>query len=315
MRGHWQSQTRKLNRHYQSAGGNNGCTWDPSKSYLFRMKKDNKYYYPAPWYAYFKDGKLVQKLNFAEMQFNEFIDGMTVYKEEGIELVPYLPKTSDDYYVGNTQELSFVANKDFDLIITANYQDYVIASYKAGENINSVSCNLLKLKYDLYVVRKDGLTAFTDDECFDVYDKIYAKAKCKGVPEFSQMYDSTNADSFYGIFSAAIGQDREYQLPFQEGMIGNMGYNTHDDNHAGYSLFGLRPQYFGYKFWNGEQKINSMYVGPLWSKFYNRKTGGFYAANIDDIDTTSIYSGLYNARFKTFYILREVDTWEGAITG
>ena len=315
MRGQWESQTRKLNRHYQSAGGNNMYQWDPSNKYLIRMKKGNEYYYPAPWYAYFKSGELVQKVNFAEMQFTDFIDGISVYEEKGIELLPYLPKTSDNFYTGNTQELTFVANKDFDMVITDENGDHVIGSYKSGENINSVSCNLLKLKYDLYVTKKDGFDNYTVDELFDIYNKIYSKAKCSGKPEFSQTYDSSYADSFLGLFSASTDPSTEQQLMFMSGMIGNNGYSTHDDNHAGYALFGLRPQYFANHFWNGEQRINSIHVGPLWSDLINRKTGGFYTASKYDIDTTNIYSGLYNARFKTWYILREVDTWKGAITG
>ena len=318
MRGHWvTSGLRKLNKHYQSqsAGGDNMYQWDPSNKYLIRMKKDNDYYYPAPWYAYFKDGNLVQKVNFAEMQFTDFIDGISVYEEKGIELLPYLPKTSDNFYIGNTQELTFVANKDFDMVITDENGDHVIGSYKSGENINSVSCNLLKLKYDLYVTKKDGFDNYTVDELFDIYNKIYAKAKCSGKPEFSGAYDSSYADSFRGLFSASIDPSTEQQLGFMIGMIGNNGYSTYDDSHAGYALFGLSPQYFANHFWNGEQRINSINVGPLWSDLRNRKTGGFYTASKYDIDTTNIYSGLYNARFKTWYILREVDTWKGAITG
>ena len=315
MRGQWESQTRRLNRHYQSAGGDHMYQWDPSNRYLVRMKKDNEYYYPAPWYAYFKSGELVQKVNFAEMQFTDFIDGITVYEEKGIELLPYLPKTSDNFYTGNTQELTFVANKDFNMVITGDNGDHVIGSYKSGVNINYVSCNLLKLKYDLYVTKKDGITDYTRDELFDIYNKIYSKAKCSGKPEFSQIYDSSYADSFLGLFSASTDPSTEQQLMFMSGMIGNYGYNTYDDNHGGYALSGLYPQYFVNHFWNGEQKINSIHVGPLWSKLTNIKTGGFYAASKYDIDSTNIYSGLYNARFKTWYILREIDTWKGAITG
>ena len=315
MRGQWESQTRKLNRHYQSAGGDNMYQWDPSNKYLVRMKKGNEYYYPAPWYAYFKSGELVQKVNYAEMQFTDFIDGITVYEEKGIELLPYLPKTSDNFYTGNTQELTFVANKDFNMVITDDNGDHVIGSYKSGVNINSVSCNLLKLKYDLYVTKKDGLDDYTREELFDIYNKIYSKAKCSGKPEFSKTYDPSNADSFYGLFSASTDPSTEKQLKFMFGMIGNYGYTTYDDNHAGYALSGLFPQYFTNNFWNGEQKINSIHVGPLWSHLRNLKTGGFYAASKYDIDSTSIYSALYNARFKTWYILREVDTWKGAITG
>ena len=315
MRGQWESQTRKLNRHYQSAGGDHMYQWNPSNRYLVRMKKGNEYYYPAPWYAYFKSGELVQKVNFAEMQFKDFIDGISVYEDKGIELLPYLPKTSDNFYTGNTQELTFVANKDFNMVITDDNGDHVIGSYKSGENINSVSCNLLKLKYDLYVTKKDGLDDYTRDELFDIYNKIYSKAKCSGKPEFSLTYDSSYADSFLGLFSASTDPSTEEQLYFMYGMIGNHGYTTYDDNHAGYALSGLYPQYFANHFWNGEQKINSIHVGPLWSKLTNTKTGGFYAASKYDIDSTSIYSGLYHARFKTWYILREVDTWKGAITG
>lgn len=318
----------KKNKSVIGGGDDSSYVWKPSNPYLCRMKKDNEYFYPAPWYAYFKSGELVQKLNFAEMQFTDFIDGISVYEEKGIEVLPYLPKTSDNYYTGNTEELTFVANKDFDmlehvtklfydefgLVIEEEHVDYKIGSYKTGENINSVSCNLLKLKYDVYVTKKDGIYNYTGEERFAIYNKIYAKAKCTGKPEFAQVDRHSINNIISGLFSADIDPTTEATYHFGGGMLGNEGYGTYDDNHAGYALCGLPRQIVNDRFWNGEQKVNNIAVRPLCSSLVGN-VGGFYAEHSYDIESSSIYSGLYNARFKTWYILREVDTWKGPITG
>lgn len=309
MRGHWSSQTRKLNKHYQSINGN---FWDPVNEFLMSLTKNGEKYYVAPSYGCIRDGSMVKNLEYPDT--NTFISagtpGITIYKAEDFVMTPYIPKSSDAFYILNAVPVSFVANNDFDL--KTNDTEYeVICSYKSGQNLTEVEANFLSLTYDVYVTYKKGTARYTSEELRSIANEIKNTTKLDGSPNFKKEYEQ-NIQDIYGYFSAAISQP--YGLYYMNNLTANRGVYGYDTARRiiQFPARTLQPQYFSNYYWNGEQKVTDMYSRPIFSRISAGSTMcGFNPGN--SIESTQIFD--LTGWIKPWFVLKEINTMKGSVTG
>ena len=292
-------------------------SWDETKPYLVKIRKDNEDYFPAPWYAYFENGELVKELDFSKFEYTAMDETFSVYEQKGIEVVPYLPKTSDDYYTGNLIDVFFTAERDFDLTIYGD-KTYNIASYKQGQNINEVTCNLLKLTYDLYIYRKEGLSSrFQPDDMEVITNEIYQKPQIFGSPSYAMTRDTTYADTMNGYFTAdSLASPENYEILWSDGgLLANNGYWNYNSPVVKYPINALLPHYISGEHWNGEQKISRISSQPLWTNLRGIKVAGFKYTYSSSVDSFSYYDNGTWYWYRPIYILRKVEPIKSPITG
>lgn len=160
MRGHWESQTRKLNRHYQSAS--NDKTWNRIG---LLIPLDCVY---APFYGVFRtdNGMPLFKTDITGLSFSQSVDPKIEIAKIDVDVRPYIPRISDDYYYwdsewGSQQPLQFVAGENgckirFYDYFDENLQHFTykdIMTIPAGTDFGQCKFDLIKPEYDFYVVR------------------------------------------------------------------------------------------------------------------------------------------------------------------
>lgn len=319
MRGHWESQTRKLNRHYQSVSD----AWDPNNpnhKWLVALEKDEERYYVAPSYCCVRDGAMVKAVEYPPTETFEAttVEDITMCKLEDFIMTPYFPKTSDDFYVGNTEDVSFVVGKDFDLK-TYTYNNEIteretICSYKAGQNLSDVEANFLIITYSVYVTRKNSLSTYTEDELTNIQNIIKARPRLDGSPVFNKDFPSGESD-IYGNFTAAIHRpNQDDNLNFMNNLTSNTGIYGSDIARRiiYYPARTLQPLYFQNRFFNGEQTVTKMFSKPVNSSIASTDGGmaGFYPGKVD---TTAIFD--ITGWIKPWFVLKEIKTMKGSVTG
>lgn len=316
MRGHWLSQTRKLNKHYQS-GGTGLTTWDPAQGCLCKVNKGGVTYYPAPSYCVLHNGSMLQEIFYNRQYAASPVQGIDISEEQVLEYIPYFPKDSDSYYIGGGSNISWVA--DGALNVMQNDCNEVIVAYSDGENLNSKNANLLKLTYAGYVLKKPGLTDFTRAEWQAVKQALYSQignAKIDGRGTFTQ----SAMPGFFpahmtGIFTAT-GQTG---INFTYNLVSNIGFYAYSQNIQAfkYPAMTMQPQYQTTEIWTGQQKVSGL-ISPAITPYISSGGGstGMHGFAYDAAGTlTSIYDAAENARFAPVQILKKVEGITCPITG
>ena len=333
MRGHWQtSGLRKLNRHYQSAGGGAGgggagVPRNVKKGCVRKLTKGGVDYFPAPSYCWVQNGAMVLDLPYSGHSFNQLITGIEYAKIENIELVPYIPKTSDNYYVGNVTNVFFTADGDAELYIDdgaygpeGNRRD-VIMSWHDGDDISTGTGNFIKCKYVAYIVRKDGFRRFYS-ESQDILNAIYQAegiARIHGKPEYTGLGRVGYQGRFVGTFTASNNPGVAGQaLLTCCYMMTNGNYRSASANTQSfrYPAMTLCEQYFNMKYWNGEQKVEEIQALSLSPYMIS---GGSMCGFDPDVEAShelySFWDPSYNKTYSCVFVLKELEGVTCHVTG
>ena len=319
MRGHWLSETRKLNRHYQS-GGDGETTWNPAQGCLCKVNKGGVTYYPAPSYCVLHNGAMLQEIFYNRQYVASPVQGIEISEEQALEYIPYFPKDSDNYYIGGGTNISWVADGNLDVI--QNDCNEVIVSYSDGEDLSSKNANLLKLIYAGYVLKKPGLTDFTRAEWQAIKQALYAQmgnAKIDGRGTFTQ----SAMPGFFpahmsGDFSAVSGTPPR-DINFTYNLVSNIGFYAYSQNIQAfkYPAMTMQPQYQSTAIWTGRQKVSGL-ISPAITPYISLDGGatGMHGFAYDAQGTlTSVYDASENARFAPIQILKKVEGITCPVTG
>ena len=320
MRGHWQSQTRKLNKHYQSGGGNGLTKWNPDAGCLYKVTKGGVTYYPAPSYCVLSNGRMLQEIFWNRQYSASGVSGVEISEEQQLEYVPYFPKTSDNYYIGvGLQTVTWIAEKAFD-VIQPDSQETVV-TFLPGENLDSKNANLLKLTYAGFTVRKHGAGNLTDKEYKALCDALYAKfgnAQIDGRGHYTgQEVPAFYPDNMKGTFTATLINN----IGFMSEFVGNSAPYTYSMNiHAfKYPAFTVSPQYMRDRFWSGQQTVKSM-VAPSITPYITGDKGGFFgmhgfASGLGRSIPTGVYDVSTGYTYFVLQVLKKVEGVTCPITG
>lgn len=317
MRGHWLSQTRKLNRHYQS-GGTGETLWDPLAGCLCKVTKGGIAYYPAPSYCVVENGSMLLNIFYDRQYTASDVPGIDISDEQNLEYIPYFPKDNDSYYIGGGSNISWVA--DGALNVIQNDCNEVIVAFNNGENLNSKNANLLKLIYAGYIVKKPGLTDFTRAEWQAIKQSLYnnlGKARIDGRGTFTQ-------SAMPGFFPAhmsgdfsAVQMTPPEDINFTYNLVGNTGFYAYSQNIQAfkYPAMTMQPQYQTTAIWTGQQKVSGL-ISPAITPYISGGATGMHGFAYDAAGSlTSIYDAAENARFAPVQILRRVEVITCPITG
>lgn len=329
MRGHWQSQTRKLNRHYQSGGGNGGLTkWNPLAGCLYKVTKGGVAYYPAPSYCVLNNGVMVQEVFYNRQYSPSVVSGIDISDEQVLEYVPYFPKTSDNYYIGvGLQNVTWEAEQAFDVNVYKDAQGghEVIVHFEQGEDLSSKSAHLLKLTYSNYTLKKTGTTHITGSEFHQIIQDLaqhYGNATIDGRGSYTGESAATgflNGD-MTGTFSATSSSMVNFYKDF---VRNNSVYNASTSIQAfKYPAMTVQPQYLQNRFWSGPQKVSGMeamaiapYIKLDLNGYDSDSMHGFAVGNASTYAPNNTYDMTENACFCTFQILTKVEGITCPITG
>ncbi len=327
MRGHWETGgLRKLNRHYQSAGGSGaGVPWDYTKGCIRKVTSGGASYFPAPSYCWVQNGAMVLDLPYEGHSFSQLIENVEYAKIENIELLPYIPKTSDNYYTLGTQDVYFTADGDAEIYIegdvygSVNPRRDVILSFSDGENLNSKQANFIKGKYVCYILRKDGYTRFLDTEdIIDEIESLEGVARIKGHPEYGGAWNNGTRNIFTGKFTAANDPTVTSQMPVLLGMTANQGYRTASANTQTfrYPASTIPEQYQLNRYWNGEQKVESISVGALDPHIIARYSiAGTQNTHDSSYECAHFWDPNTNKSYAYLFILKELEGVTCSVTG
>ena len=320
MRGHWLSQTRKLNKHYQSGGSGGETIWNPEQGCLCKVNKGGVTYYPAPSYCVVENGSMLLNIFYDRQYTASDVPGIDISDEQTLEYIPYFPKDNDSYYIGGGSNISWVA--DGALNVIQNDCNEVIVAFNNGENLNSKNANLLKLIYAGYIVKKPGLTNFTQAEYQAIKQSLYnqlGKARIDGRGTFTH-------NAMPGFFPAhmtgdfsAVGGPLPDEINFTYNLVGNIGFYAYSQNIQAfkYPAMTMDPQYFSYAIWTGQQKVSGL-ISPAITPYISSGGGatGMHGFAYDAAGSlTSLYDAAENARFAPVQILRRVEVITCPITG
>lgn len=320
MRGHWQSQTRKLNRHYQSGDGSGLTKWNPLAGCLHKVTKGGVAYYPAPSYCVLQNGSMLQEIFWNRQYSASGVAGVEISEEQQLEYVPYFPKTSDNYYIGvGLQNVTWEAEQAFD-VIQPDSQETVV-TFLTGENLNSKNANLLKLTYAGFTARKQGAGNLTQQEYKALCDALYAQfgnAQIDGRGHYTgQPVPAFYPENMTGTFTAYSSDN----IGFMSEFVGNSGIYTYslNINAFKYPAFTVQPQYRRDMFWSGKQTVKSM-VAPSITPYITADQGGLLGMHgFASGSGRSIPTGVYDvATGYTYFVLQVLKKVEGVtcpITG
>ena len=319
MRGHWLSQTRKLNKHYQS-GGNGETLWNPLDGCLCKVTKGGIAYYPAPSYCVLHNGAMLQEIFYNRQYSASGVSGIDISEEQVLEYVPYFPKSSDAYFIGTgLNPVSWEAKSAFD-VEQPDLQESIV-SFAQGDDLSSKNANLLKLTYAGFVLKKSGSSSITRAEFEAVcqaLEQSIGRARIDGRGTFS----GTPAQAFYsewmsGDFSATSSQGINQMLDF----VGNIGFQSYSTTLQAfkYPAMTMRPQYQTTMYWSGVQKVDGL-VAPSISPYICDIINGLrgmhgFASYSSGATPTSLYDPSENARFCPVQVLRKVEGVTCPITG
>lgn len=323
MRGHWLSQTRKLNKHYQSGGtgGTGETTWNPLAGCLYKMTKGGVTYYPAPSYCVLHNGSMLQEIFYNRQYSPSAVAGVEISEEQVLEYVPYFPKSSDSYYIGtNLNPVSWKAYDALDVI--ENDSQEVIVSFNAGEDLSSKNANLLKLTYAGYVLKKSGLSRFNSAEWLAVcqmLEQMHGNAKIDGRGFFTG-YPTPGfyPENMVGDFSWSSYPPNG--INFMSDFVGNSGFYAYSQSmHAfKYPAFTVHSRYVSTGSWSGEQKVRSLVSASI-PPYITSNKGGLsmqgFASGSGSSTPTSLYDLSFDATFAPIQILKKVEGVTCPITG
>lgn len=334
MRGQWISETRKLNRHYQSGGDDDDDDglWDASNGSLFAVEKGGELYYNGALYADISSGKPLIYIN---TQTDKFVPSgvapgvMICHKE--LNLVPYWPRSDDGFFATNPlitepivykagdDGLKFTISQDFytDTIDQYRRTD-TVAEYAAGEILSSKIINLLKYKVDAYVCTYatadlndttliDNIVNIIKDALGKDIVKIdghpiYAHSPCYtsgGGTYTYNMLTESKIQSIFGTLNAATNVTATY-YGNAVGDIGNWG--IYPFNNVDYIP-------------NGDVKVTQLTTSSVPHKCSNDFTVVSRGAYIDNYDGQVTYNLDTLKKQAVFRILREISTIKCPITG
>ncbi len=328
MRGHWQTGgLRKLNRHYQSAGGGGGAgvPWDYTKGCIRKMTSGGEAFFPAPSYCWVRNGAMVLDLPYEGHTFSQLITDVECAKIENIELVPYIPKTSDNYYTLGVDDVYFTADGDTEIYIdgdvygSENPRKDVILSFSDGENLNSKQANFIKGKYVAYILRKDGYTRFLETEdIVNEIERLEGVARIKGRPEYGGAWNNGTRNMFTGKFTAANDPTASTQLLVSLGMTANQGYRSASANTQTfrYPASTILEQYQMNRYWNGEQKVESISVAAINPTIIGSVSiAGSQNTHSSSYEVSHFWDPNTNKTYSYLFILKELEGVTCSVTG
>lgn len=320
MRGHWLSQTRKLNKHYQS-GGTGETLWDPLAGCLCKVTKGGIAYYPAPSYCILNNGTMLQEIFYNRQYSASGVSGIEISEEQVLEYVPYFPKSSDSYFIGtNLNTVTWEAKSAFD-VEQPDLQESVV-SFAQGDDLSSKNANLLKLTYAGYVLKKSGTSAITSSE-FDAVCQMLAQSHGRARIDGRGTFSGTPRQEFYpewmaGDLSATgTGTGINQMLDF----VSNIGFQSYSTTLQAfkYPAMTMYPQYQSTRYWSGVQKVDELFspsISPYICDIVNGYRGMHGFAYTGSGSTpASLYDPSENARFCPVQVLKKVEGITCPITG
>ena len=315
MRGHWLSQTRKLNRHYQSTGI--GKMWNGSKD-LFPADC-----IVAPSYALMKNCQMINAIPYVSLVFEPSpMDGIDMCKID-CTVEPYIPKIADNYFGWNTEmqgiqkEVTWFAGNDckiyyHEALSLLPIENPLFDTIPEGTDFSSLQLPLIVPEYDVYVLRrstyggvdtKDLFTQLGGGKC--KYDfKTYTDKEMDSYRSLVGTLGNENSDIYYNTET----------VPVSLNDIENR-YDGTWDNAFITGAIGRSPSSEGS--WSGRQTltgINSGCVSRYWNeKFPGCQHGDGIAYGMTYFNRLSNIAPEY--AFAMMYVLKSLKKEERTITG
>ena len=275
MRGHWQSQTRKLNRHYQS-GGAGGKKWDgdgilrPVDCLL------------APYYGVFTNGTFLGRTDVRNLSWTLSADANIDFAKIPVEVKPYIPRITDGYYdwdssQGQQQPLKWITNNNGCVIRfwDADGQNYTdIATIPGNTDLSTEQFDLIQPEYDYYIFR--GLFSvlgysYNAKTAYDALTDGKITYNFKATKQTSQVPSVTNYLGLYGYF----GNENDQYYNNTTALMTQMYIDF--DKGFGRAYFGTETKVvtggtpplspFTQTSWSGEQRPSIWHTGSINSQF------------------------------------------------
>ena len=230
MKGHWLSQTRKLNRHYQDGEWEEEEKKDPDKkTWDGKEPLDLHGALVAPFYGVFMNGKFVNYIDVRELSYQQSKNPEIEYAKLNVDVRPYIPRVADKYYDWNEEvifgqhmeqgkqtELQWFAHEKGMEITVSDDRDYFFAKIgdlPSGTDLSKKMFTLVKPDYDLYILRakynkpKDIFDIHANSyDIEEIYNDFALKEVPIDIPKNEDIvkltYDRTDGAlrGFYGYF-------------------------------------------------------------------------------------------------------------------
>ena len=318
MRGHWLSQTRKLNRHYQSAG-TGVRVWDGSKDLC---PADC---FVAPSYALMNNGQMINAIPYSSLVFEPSpMDGIDMCKID-CTVEPYIPKIADNYFPWNEEkqgvqkEVTWFADKDFKIYYPEGSKLKFIEHpllntipIPEGTDFSSLKLPLIVPEYDVYVLRRSTEGGVKTKELFDQL----GGGKC--TYNF-KVYNGKDMSAFRLLFGKFGNETSDVYL---DASTGPTHLNDISNRYVGWDNVCITGAIYRNPWttacWSGRQTLTGIITGCI-SRFWNENFPG--CAHGDD----AVYGITYFYRlggkhyaeyaFAMMYILKSLKKEERTITG
>lgn len=316
MRGHWQSQTRKLNKHYQSSGVADK-TWNGSKDL---SPADC---IVAPSYVLMKDGKMINAIPYASLIFEPSpMTGIDMCKID-CTVEPYIPKISDDYFgwnpetQGEQKEVAWFAGKDCkvyfrDKLSMIPEENPLFNVIPEGTDFSMLRVPLIVPEYDVYVLRRSSTGGVDTSKLFE----NLGGGKCK---YNFKTYSKKEMDDYRSIVGT-FGDETNNIYYNEEVVQNNLNeiVNRYDGTWNNVFINGAISRFPGSEIgWSGRQTITSIFSGCV-SRYWNSKLPGCSHGS-GPIYGTTYFNRLSNIgsdyAFAMMYILKRLKKEERTITG
>lgn len=320
MRGHWVSQTRKLNRHYQSAGGGNKIWKDGP---LFPVNA-----LQAPFYGVFIGGAFAPWIDVSQLAFSTSVDSTVDLCKIDCVVKPYIPRITDGWYPwneetqGTQKELTWFAGDNGCEILYGNsgapgsYPGFDIIP--AGTDLSAYELPLIHPTYDFYIARRK----YSDGAYYDmksVYDDLTngrAKYSFKAAKN-----DSKGHNGFVGSFG-----NENINLYYNHDKLWNDFMSASVNRQFGVEYFGTQNKFSVQGVieknpstetgWSGKQTVTGMYCNGL-SEYmqpdYKILPGFIYSSKT--IFTRPGMGDYTDYCYTPVWVLKDLEVKKGAVTG
>lgn len=329
MRGHWISETRKLNRHWQSGGGSGLKYWDgtgilnPIDCYL------------APFYGVFQNGAFLGRTDVSSLTFSATTDNyIEIAEVEDIEVKPYIPRITDNYYdwnsttQGTQSPLQWIAHEDGCVVryweASGNvYHD--LQTIPADTDFSATQFSLIKPSYKFYVLRGNHNNI---GYSYNVSTVITPLLPSRIAYNFQATIDTsaTQVSYMHGLYGLFGQEDQGSTYQYNTTALMTPTMLLYSPNKWGLSYYGTATKFItggtpptsptSQVSWSGVQYPSIWHIGPIcgqWRPNNDSDLNGF--TNIGSVSFQSQREGGGDYVYAQIMILQGLEKITGTITG
>lgn len=321
MRGHWESQTRKLNRHYQSSGVGSKV-WTSGQLFPTNALQ-------APFYGVFIGGAFAPSIDVSQLTFSPSVDSTVYLCKIDCVVKPYIPRIADGWYPwdeedqGIQRELTWFAGENGCEILYGNslgipgsYPGFDIIP--AGTDLSTYELPLIHPTYEFYIARRkysDG-AYYNMKEVYDDLTNGRAKYSFKATKN-----DSKGSNGFLGTFG-----NENIDVYYNREKHWNNLMCASATRQFGVEYFGTQNKFAVQGVieknpstetsWSGKQTVTAMYCNAL-SEYmqpnYQVLPGFIYQSNT--IFTRPNMGDYTDYCYTPVWVLKDLEVRKGAVTG